>query len=66
MYEYEMQQARSADLIRRADEERLAREAVRLRREARREAAARADRATAPESGSHTRFLRRHRSARTA
>ncbi|MYS54916.1 hypothetical protein GTW46_33495, partial [Streptomyces sp. SID6013] len=36
MYEYEIQQYRSAELIRRADEARLAREVVRARRAARR------------------------------
>ncbi|WP_133915775.1 hypothetical protein [Streptomyces sp. NBC_00582] len=42
MYEYEIQQARAAELLRRAAHERLAREAVRSRRAARREAAERA------------------------
>ncbi|MBN0046149.1 hypothetical protein JS756_18965 [Streptomyces actuosus] len=41
MYEYEIQKFRAAELIRRADQERLAREAVRVRRAARREAAQR-------------------------
>ncbi|MFF9163398.1 hypothetical protein ACF081_24545 [Streptomyces longwoodensis] len=41
MYELELQQLRSAELIRQADQERLAREAVRGRRAARREAAGR-------------------------
>ncbi|MFF3486300.1 hypothetical protein ACFYXC_23895 [Streptomyces sp. NPDC002701] len=39
MFEYERQQFRSAELIRDADNYRLAREAVRSRRAARREAA---------------------------
>ncbi|MER5210660.1 hypothetical protein ABT063_08795 [Streptomyces sp. NPDC002838] len=39
MYEYEISQFRSAELIRRAEYERLAREAVRSRRAVRREAA---------------------------
>ncbi|MFI1565627.1 hypothetical protein ACH4ZX_21685 [Streptomyces sp. NPDC020490] len=39
MYEYELQQIRTAELIRQAQNERLAREAVRRRRAARREAA---------------------------
>ncbi|KUN34985.1 hypothetical protein AQJ30_26255 [Streptomyces longwoodensis] len=41
MYELELQQLRSAELIRQADQERLAREVVRGRRAARREAAGR-------------------------
>ncbi|KUN79550.1 hypothetical protein [Streptomyces griseoruber] len=45
MYEYEIQQARAAELLRRAAHERLAREAVRGRRAARREAARRTERA---------------------
>ncbi|MFD9393078.1 hypothetical protein ACFWBB_20915 [Streptomyces sp. NPDC060000] len=69
MYEYELQQARSAELRRRADGERQAREAVRGRRAARREAAERAT-AERSEGGagseSHTRLLRRFRFARPA
>ncbi|MFJ8112204.1 hypothetical protein [Streptomyces sp. NPDC096132] len=61
MHEYELQ-ARSAELLRRAEQERLAREAVRSRRAARREAAERA----AAESESHTGRLRRFRFARPA
>lgn len=38
MYEYELSQLRSAELLRQAAQERLAREAVRSRRAARREA----------------------------
>ncbi|WP_340376062.1 hypothetical protein U5640_13560 [Streptomyces sp. SS7] len=45
MYAYEIQQARAAELLRRAAHERLAREAVRGRRAARLEAAERAERA---------------------
>ncbi|MDQ0583630.1 hypothetical protein [Streptomyces rishiriensis] len=69
MYEYEVQQARSAELRRRADHARLAREAVRSRRAARREAA---ERATAERadggagSESHTHLLRRLGFARPA
>jgi hypothetical protein len=57
MYEYELQQLRSAELIRQAEHERQAREAVRARREAARRT---------PESESHTGGPRRHRFARTA
>ncbi|MFI1376306.1 hypothetical protein ACH4UY_30430 [Streptomyces longwoodensis] len=49
MYEFELQQLRSADLIRQAEQDRLAREAVRGRRAARREAAGR----TAAREGDH-------------
>ncbi|MBC9723482.1 hypothetical protein [Streptomyces sp. TRM68367] len=38
MYEYELHQYRSADLLRRADHQRLVREALRARRTARRKA----------------------------
>ncbi|MCI3273291.1 hypothetical protein [Streptomyces cylindrosporus] len=55
MYEFEISQLRSAELIRRAEQERLAREASRTRRAARHEA----------EKESHTPRLRRLRS-RTA
>ncbi|MFG2951158.1 hypothetical protein [Streptomyces adustus] len=61
MYEYDLQQIRSAELIRRADEERLARAAVRGRRAARREAAQRL-----PSGESHSRSLRRLRPTRAA
>ncbi|AQS67404.1 hypothetical protein [Streptomyces pactum] len=61
MFEYEIQQTRTAELIRRADEERLAREAVRARRAARREAA----KGTA-EAESHSFRYRRHRFTRAA
>lgn len=57
MYEYEFQQLRASDLIRRADHERLVREAARARREADTESA---------EHESHSRRFRRLRSARTA
>ncbi|MFF4255996.1 hypothetical protein ACFY1L_32790 [Streptomyces sp. NPDC001663] len=58
MYEYEISQIRSAELIRQAESERLAREALRGRRAARREAAVR----RADEDESHTHRLRRLRS----
>ncbi|MGW1540930.1 hypothetical protein ACWCPM_11930 [Streptomyces sp. NPDC002309] len=61
MFEYELSQARSAELLRRAEHERTAREAVRLARAARQEAEPRAG-----ESESHTRRTRRHRSPRAA
>lgn len=61
MYEYEIAQLRSAELLRRAEHERLAREAVQGRRAARREAAERA-----AEGEVHTGRPRRHRSPRTA
>jgi hypothetical protein len=61
MYEYEIAQLRSAELIRKAEYERLAREAVRGRRAARREAAERA-----AEGEVHTGRPRRHRFLRTA
>ncbi|MER5197161.1 hypothetical protein ACWD3J_27360 [Streptomyces sp. NPDC002755] len=69
MYEYELQQARSAELRSRAEHERLAREALRGRRAARREAAGRAaaERADGGAgSESHTHLLRRLRFARPA
>ncbi|OQD56586.1 hypothetical protein BM536_010460 [Streptomyces phaeoluteigriseus] len=65
MYEYEIHQARSAELLRRAADERLAREALRGRRAARREAEP-AARAETPESERHTHRPRRLRFARTA
>ncbi|WP_217162341.1 hypothetical protein [Streptomyces sp. AC512_CC834] len=61
MYEYEIQQFRTAELIRRADEARLAREVVRARRAARWEA-----RHGGAAAESHTPRQRRHRSARVA
>ena len=57
MYEYELQQMRTSDLIRRADHERLVREAARARSEADQDSA---------EHESHSRRFRRLRSARTA
>ncbi|MFJ8718464.1 hypothetical protein ACIRD9_35700 [Streptomyces violaceus] len=60
MYEYELQQLRTADLIRRADHERLVREAARARRTARSAAQ------NSAEHESHTRGFRRTRSARAA
>lgn len=56
MFEYELQQLRHADLVRRADHERQVREATRFRR----------DTARSTEAEDHTRRLRRHRFARTA
>ncbi|MBD0421034.1 hypothetical protein AB0L35_28030 [Streptomyces sp. NPDC052309] len=61
MFEYELQQYRSADLIRRAERERLAREAVLARRAERRAAARRT-----AETESHSPRPRRHRFARAA
>ncbi|MET8569003.1 hypothetical protein [Streptomyces sp. NPDC004783] len=61
MLEYETQQFRTAELIRRAEEERMAREALRALRAARR--AARRD---AAGQESHTSRFRRHRFARAA
>jgi hypothetical protein len=61
MYEYQLLQFRTADLMRQADQERLARQAVRGKRAARREAARRK-----AETASHTDGPRRHRFARTA
>ncbi|WP_155058260.1 hypothetical protein [Streptomyces blattellae] len=61
MYDYEMLQLRSADLIRQAEQERLAREVVRARRAARREAARRT-----AEPDSHPHRPRRDRFARVA
>ncbi|MFD9003912.1 hypothetical protein ACFV0T_23615 [Streptomyces sp. NPDC059582] len=61
MYEYELQRLRSAELIRHAERERLARAVVRDRRAARRAAAERAT-----ESESHIHRPRRHRLTRAA
>ncbi|MFJ1870969.1 hypothetical protein [Streptomyces chartreusis] len=63
MYGYELHHIRSAELIRRAEHERLVREVVRGRRAARRQ-----ERATqaAEESESYTSRLRRHRPPRAA
>ncbi|MFB7933601.1 MULTISPECIES: hypothetical protein [Streptomyces] len=57
MFEYELQQLRTADLISRAEHQRLVREAARARREAAENSA---------EHESHTRGLRRTRSTRAA
>ncbi|MET9828363.1 hypothetical protein ABZ078_03460 [Streptomyces sp. NPDC006385] len=65
MCEYEFHHFRSAELIRRAEHERLVREAVRVRRAARREAAQRSAEG-AGEAEAHTSRLRRHRHARAA
>ncbi|GAP51948.1 hypothetical protein [Streptomyces azureus] len=61
MYEYEFQQLRAADLIRRAGHERQVREVARARRAARRGAAE-----SSAEHESHSHRLRRPRSARAA
>ncbi|MEV0240207.1 hypothetical protein AB0I06_09815 [Streptomyces sp. NPDC050674] len=61
MYEYELQQLRTADLIRRADHQRMVREADRARRAARRSTGEHS-----AEHESHSRRLGRLRSARTA
>jgi hypothetical protein len=61
MFEYELQQMRSSELIRRADHARLVREAARARRAARHEAGG-----DSAEHESHSRLFRRVRSARTA
>ncbi|WP_406725362.1 hypothetical protein WJ438_12840 [Streptomyces sp. GD-15H] len=59
MYEYEIHKYRSAELVRQAEQEHQAREAVRLERAARRGANARG-----AEPESHGRGPRRRRSAR--
>ncbi|CAM5727238.1 hypothetical protein SALBM311S_09343 [Streptomyces alboniger] len=61
MYEYELQQLRSAELIRQAEQDRLARRAVLGNRAARLEAARRA-----AESDPDTGRPHRHRFVRTA
>ncbi|CAL9579802.1 hypothetical protein [Streptomyces sp. NPDC057838] len=61
MYEYEFQQLRTAELIRRADHERRVREAARARRAARHAAGH-----DSAEHESHSRLFRRARSARPA
>ncbi|QTE01067.1 hypothetical protein [Streptomyces cyanogenus] len=63
MYQLELHQIRSAELRRTARQERLAREAVRLRRAARRAESAGHG---APVAESHTGRLRRHRLLRSA
>ncbi|MHC3474091.1 hypothetical protein ACYF6T_36080 [Streptomyces sp. 7R007] len=64
MYEYDLHQFRSAELIRQAEHERLAREVVRDRRAARREAE-RSERDRAA-TESHTSRFRRNRQPRAA
>ncbi|MEU3790780.1 hypothetical protein [Streptomyces fructofermentans] len=64
MFEYELHEIRSAEMIREADDYRRAREAVREGRAARREAARSARHGS--EGRVHTHLRRRHRSARTA
>ncbi|MGW7266389.1 hypothetical protein [Streptomyces sp. NPDC054842] len=61
MYEYEIHQTRSADLIRQADHHRMVREALRSRR-----AAARASAGQDTGGQAHTDRPRRHRFARVA
>ncbi|MBG0852345.1 hypothetical protein I2W78_11005 [Streptomyces spinoverrucosus] len=61
MYQYELQQMRSAELIRRAEHERLVSESVRRGRAARREAAERSK-----ESEEHSHRPRRRRFPRPA
>jgi hypothetical protein len=65
MYEYEIHQTRSADLIRQADHHRMVREALRGRRDARR-AAAEASARHATGGQAHTDRPRRHPFARAA
>ncbi|GAA4076569.1 hypothetical protein GCM10022233_64210 [Streptomyces shaanxiensis] len=60
MYEYELHHLRAAELIRRAEQERLAREAARVRRAARREAAERSGEGVR-EKDAHSSRRRRHR-----
>jgi len=64
MFEYELQQIRTAEMIREADNYRLVREAVRGRRAARREAARSGRDET--EGRVHSRHHRRSRSTRVA
>ncbi|MFB8776153.1 hypothetical protein [Streptomyces broussonetiae] len=61
MHEYALHEIRSAELLRRAEQERLAREILRGRRAARREAVRRA-----ADGESHTGRTRRLRFPRTA
>ena len=60
MFAYELHQIRSAELIRRAEEHRMVREALRSRRASRRAEA------EAPQDQAHTSPSRRHRVARAA
>ncbi|MGC9536394.1 hypothetical protein [Streptomyces sp. UG1] len=62
MYEYELHHIRSAELIRQAEHERLVREAVRVRRAARRERSAKGT----GDAEAHTSRLRRMRHPRAA
>ncbi|MFE5817137.1 hypothetical protein [Streptomyces sp. NPDC056479] len=65
MHEYELHHILSADLIRRAEHERLVREALRVRRAERREASKRsAENGAEPET--HRSRFRRHRHPRAA
>ncbi|MFE9999031.1 hypothetical protein [Streptomyces avermitilis] len=64
MFEYELHQIRSAELIREARNHRLVREALRLRRDARKAAAGEPD--TEGQSTSHSSRPRRPRFARAA
>ncbi|GAA5031194.1 hypothetical protein BKI49_26095 [Streptomyces sp. Tue6028] len=63
MFEYELHQIRSAELIREAETHRLVREARRVRRAARNAAAREAGR---NENEGHSNHPRRHRFARVA
>jgi hypothetical protein len=63
MFEYELHQTRSADLLAAAQHDRLVREALRVRRAARR---AEASAQNETEGRSHSRRPRRHRFARAA
>ncbi|MEU9291225.1 hypothetical protein AB0D57_43050 [Streptomyces sp. NPDC048275] len=65
MFEYELQQIRSTELIREAQNDRLAREVLRARRAARR-AAARESGRNDTEGQADSRRPRRHRFARAA
>ncbi|SDP77121.1 hypothetical protein SAMN04487981_13910 [Streptomyces sp. cf386] len=65
MYEYELHHLRSAELIRRAEHERLVREVVRSRRATRREAAEGSAEGVG-EREAHTWRRRRHRRPRAA
>ena len=71
MFEYELSQTRSAELRAAAEHDRLVREALRVRRAARRTQAHEAARGEASAQGgtdarSHSRRPRRHRFARAA
>ncbi|MDX6362379.1 hypothetical protein ACFVYF_35155 [Streptomyces sp. NPDC058274] len=68
MFEYELHQTRSAELIRKAENHRLAQEALRSRRAARRAAVRESGQQEEndTEGRSHTHRPRRHRFARVA